>query len=126
MKRFGIVTLVLVIAVSMFGLTGCFNSGADGNVPEIIDPNIGIDDPAQEEQQDIKVGSGTYVGQIDNNSVEIIISGAPEEMASRAFRLSPEVRERFDQLGLQDNSPVKFEYYVDNQDQWMLVNIGPM
>jgi hypothetical protein len=29
-------------------------------------------------------------------------------------------------LGLEDNSPVKFEYAIYNQDQWMLMSIDPM
>lgn len=126
MKRFGIITLILVMAVSVFGLTGCLNSGPDANAPDIIDPLAKTEDPGQEEKQEIKTGTGTYVGQIDGNSVEIIVSGTAEETATRAFRLSPELREAFDQIGLQDNSPVKFEYYVDSDDQWLLMNIGPM
>jgi hypothetical protein len=125
MKKFGTITLVLLIALSLVGLTGCFNMGPDGNVPEIIDPN-GVDHSPQEDPKEIKVDTGTYVGQIDGNSVEIIISGVPEDMANRAFRLSPEIKEGFEQLGLQDNSSVKFEYYVDGQDQWILVRIDPM
>lgn len=126
MKRLGILTLMVVIAVSMFGLSGCFNIGGDVNVPEIVDPNNGVNHSPQEGTQEIKIDTGTYVGQIDGNSVEINISGVPDEMAARAFRLSPELKSGFDQLGLQDNTPVKFEFYVDNQEQWILVKIDPM
>lgn len=125
MKKLGIMALMVVIAVSMLGLSGCFS--IDGsNVPEIIVPNNGPDHSPQGEPQDIKVGTGTYVGQIDGNSVEISISGVPTDMAGRAFRLSPELRDVFGDLGIQENSPVKFEYYISNQDQWILVKIEPM
>lgn len=126
MKKVRTIILVIVIAVSMLGLAGCFNSGADGNIPDIIDPNAGINHSPQEDTQELKIGTGTYVGQIDNSSVEIIVSGVPEDMATRAFRLSPDLREGFEQQDLQNNTPVKFEYYVDSQDQWVLMNIGPM
>lgn len=126
MKKLRIFTLIFIVLVAIFGLGGCFNGGVDNSVPDIVVPNGGLEHSPQEDQEEILIGTGTYVGQIDNNSVEIIISGAPEDMATRAFRFSPELREKFDSLGLQDNSPVKFEYAIYNQDQWMLMSIDPM
>ena len=126
MKKTRIFTLMLILLVAVFGLVGCFSGGVDNSVPDIVVPNEGLDHSPQEDQEEIKVGTGTYVGQIDNNSVEIIISGVSEDVATRAFRFSPELREKFDGLGLQDNSPVKFEYVIYNQDQWMLMSIDPM
>lgn len=126
MKKFSVMTLVLILVVSMFGLTACFNFGTWEDVPDIVVPNEGINHSPQENQEEIKIGTGTYVGQIDGNSVEIIISGVPEDMATRAFRLSEELREVFDQIGIPDNSSVKFEYYIDSQEQWVLVNMDTM
>lgn len=126
MKKLRIFTLIFIVLVAIFGLGGCFNGGVDNSVPDIVVPNGGLEHSPQEDQEEILIGTGTYVGQIDNNSVEIIISGAPEDMATRAFRFSPELREKFDSLGLEDNSPVKFEYAIYNQDQWMLMSIDPM
>jgi hypothetical protein len=126
MKKRGSVALILIIVLSVFGLTGCFNGGVDEAVPDIIVPNNGADHSPQEEPKDIKIDTGTYVGQIDSNSIEINISGVPEDMASRALRFSPELKDVFEQLGIQDNTPVKFEYYVNSQEQWVLVKIDPM
>ena len=126
MKKLGIITSMLIIAMSILGLSGCFNGGVDESVPDILVPNNGADHSPQEDPQDIKIDTGTYVGQIDGNSVEINISGVPEDMAARAFRFSPELRDEFDQLNIQDNTPVKFEYYINSQEQWVLVRIDPM
>ncbi len=74
-------------------------------------------DYAQPEQEkpagELKRDSGTYLGQIDLHSIEIGISGVPEELAPRAFQLSSQVQEEFAGYGLETGDQVKFSYTVE-------------
>lgn len=79
------------------------------------------DDPDGEET---KTDSGTYVGLIDNNSIEIKISGAPEESSARAFRLGEEIREGFEErFGLTTGDEVRFNYIPKENEQPVLIEI---
>jgi hypothetical protein len=81
-----------------------------------------IADPA--EQQKMLTDSGTYVGQIDANSIEIKISGVPEEAASKAFQLEESLKDNFEQKhGLQSGDQVKFTYFVDEYERPILMTI---
>jgi len=69
------------------------------------------------------IDTGTYVGQIDNNFVEIKISGVPEEIGTKSFQLSDELKERFDSLGLKTNDTVRFTYISRENENRLLLNI---
>lgn len=72
----------------------------------------------------IKTDSGSYVGQADNNSVEIRISGVQDnELAFRVFKISEEVRLTFESLSLNKDDQVKFSYYEEDIGQPVLVKI---
>lgn len=72
----------------------------------------------------IKTDSGSYVGQADNNSIEIRISGVQDdEMAFRVFKISEEVRLAFESLSLNKDDQVKFSYYEKDIGQPVLVKI---
>ncbi len=105
-----------------------FNLGGDQTNDEgYVDPVSGTDEEkdAEEEIRDgqLMTDSGTYVGRIDMNSIEILISGAPPEKAARAFRLTEALRERFDDLGLREGEKVVFSYYINGYDQLVLTEI---
>ena len=72
---------------------------------------------------DVKKDSGRYEGQIDNNSIEIKISGVPEEIAARAFQLSPEIKENFAGYGLKGGEQVLFSYRENAPGQPVLIEI---
>ena len=74
-------------------------------------------------QRDLKTDSGRYTGQIDNNSIEVKISGTPDKVEARAFQLGAEVKEKFDGLGLKTNEEIKFEYYVDQYGRLVITEI---
>ncbi len=61
--------------------------------------------------------TGTYVGQIDNNSVEIIDADGNE----RAYRLTEEVREFLEVI--EENDPVTFSYYEKDNGQLILTKV---
>lgn len=75
-------------------------------------------------EQELLQGTGTYVGQIDSNSVEIEISGVPEEEAAKAFRLDESIKEDFEEKhGLQTGDKVSFTYLVDEYQRNVLKEI---
>lgn len=72
----------------------------------------------------IKTDSGSYVGQADNNSIEIRISGIQDDkFAFRVFKISDEVRTTFESLLLKKDDIVKFEYYEQSNGQPVLTGI---
>ncbi len=70
-----------------------------------------------------KKDSGTYVGQIDSNSVEIKISGVPNENAYRAFQLSEELKENLSSLEIQEGDAVLFTYTTNDQVRPVIIEI---
>jgi|GEM_PF-2108309 len=76
--------------------------------------------PAGEE---VKRDSGRYVGQIDNNFIEIKISGVPDSLAAKSFMLSEKVKAEFGKYGLKKDDEVMFGYYVNNHNQNIILEI---
>lgn len=66
----------------------------------------------------IRSDAGTYVGQIDNNSIEIKINSD-----AKAFQLSERVKENFEQLGLKKDDKVAFSYIPRANEQMMIIDI---
>lgn len=75
----------------------------------------------------IKTDTGTYTGQVDNNSIEIRISGVQDEsIAHRVFKISDEVRPTFEGMALEEGDMIKFQYYDVENQQPVLVSIERM
>ncbi|MGG4340245.1 hypothetical protein [Paenibacillus lautus] len=95
-------------AMLLMAITAC--GGEDPTSQPPANPNPIEDnvkepvEPGEEPKYEIKQGTGTYVGQIDNNSVEIETAEGPT-----AFRLS----EGMDQVisKLQGDESVSYEYW---------------
>jgi len=84
----------------------------------------GIDNADKEVKIMYKIDSGTYTGRADMNFIEIRISGVqPDEKAYRVFRLNEELRETFDEYGIEEGDQVKFSYYDDENGQGVIVSI---
>jgi len=75
------------------------------------------------EKNEVKKDTGTYVGQIDNNSIEVKISGVPEEKAAKVFRLEDKVRDNFQRFELETDDQVLFSYFENNDGQLVLTSI---
>lgn len=75
------------------------------------------------EKHEVKKDTGTYVGQIDNNSIEIKISGVPEEKAAKVFRLEDKVKDNFQHFELETDDQVLFSYFENNDGQLVLTSI---
>lgn len=74
----------------------------EGEKQEPVKPG----DPEEGQSTETKQGTGTYVGQIDNHSVEIETEDGPT-----AFRLGDHMNEAI--AGLQGNEEVAFEYFEE-------------
>jgi hypothetical protein len=75
------------------------------------------------EKDSVKNDTGMYVGLIDNHSIEIKISGVPDEHSAKAFELTDKVKDNFDKLGLNTGDRVHFTYYENNNGQRILTSI---
>ncbi len=73
-------------------------------------------------EEDIMIDSGTYVGRIDNNHIEIKISGVPEEISAKAFKLDAEIRDDIEEH-ISPEDQVKFEYYLNEDDVGVIIKI---
>jgi hypothetical protein len=70
-----------------------------------------------------KTDTGFFQGQIDNNFIEIAISGVPEEIATRVFALSDDIREEFGGMELNIGDVIKFQYYSNESEQNVIVKV---
>jgi len=133
------ITAILLAALAFGALAACAQNAAGSPglspspavSPQISDkpssPEVSPADPEATDSlaggDEIKTDSGRYVGQIDNNFIEIKISGVPDDIAAKVFMLSADMREDFEALGLETEDDVRFEYYVDADGHNVLVSI---
>jgi len=99
---------------------------ASQNNDEYASPSDMLLDMAEsgtELERDLKVATGAYQGQIDSNIIEITISGVPEEKATRAFVLSDEFKNEFENIHLSTSETIKFRYYIDVYERNVIVEI---
>ncbi|MGI6119894.1 MAG: hypothetical protein ACOYIB_04865 [Desulfosporosinus sp.] len=71
----------------------------------------------------VKTDSGRYNGQIDSNSIEIKISGVPDKMEPRVFRLSEPLKEKFNEYKLNSGDTIKFNYIVNEYGQTIITDL---
>lgn len=72
---------------------------------------------------ELKNGTGQYIGLIDQNSIEIKISGVPEEKAIMVFRLSASVKSKFDSYDLKNGDTVEITYLKNGYDQLVIMSL---
>ena len=70
-----------------------------------------------------KIDSGRYVGQLDINSIEIRISGVPEEVSPRVFRLSEVIKNNLEAYDLHKDDVVKFTYIPSEEGLPLIIAI---
>ena len=71
-----------------------------------------------------KQDSGRYIGQVDSNSIEIRISGVPDSIDPKVFRLSDDVKTQFNSYNLKTNDQIKFTYQENAHGQAVIVQIS--
>ena len=130
-----LISLLLLFAICVFGCTQNADlqeqpedstpteQTTDGSVVESPDQTTEEQMNGEEQAGETQTDSGRYTGQVDSNFIEIMISGVPEENAAKVFMLSPEIKENFDDLGLETGDNVRFDYYVNEYNQNVLIRI---
>ena len=111
------IVLLIVLALSISLLAACAT------------PSDPIDEETPQEpesQSEMLTDSGTYQGQADSNFIEIAISGVPEENAAKVFMLSPDLKESFEELGLEGGEVILFQYYINENEQNVIMEIELM
>jgi hypothetical protein len=73
------------------------------------------------EESGMTVEEVTYVGQIDNNSIETKLTNGQEE-EFMVFRLSEEVKEKFQQEDLEEGDQIRVQYRVEDNQANVLYN----
>jgi hypothetical protein len=101
--------IIILLCTWMVGCSSSNEPAGDNQQP----PGQNQTEPTDNnESEDIITDSGNFTGRIDSLSIEIHISGVPEdnENAYRAFELSEQLREDFDALGIETGDQVIFKY----------------
>ncbi len=75
------------------------------------------------EESDVRIDSGRFNGRIDTGSIEVRITGVPDAIPPRVFRLSDEVADRFDSYGLDEGDVIRFEFVTNEYDQDVILEI---
>ncbi len=129
-----IFVIVICICISISLLIGCGEENLNKDNTEIDNSDLEENnDDAQNNSEDtkemykdkyeVKIDSGRYIGQIDNNSIEIKISGKPDSFEPEAFRLGEEVKQGFSEYSLTKDDEIKFKYYINENDQKVIIFI---
>lgn len=130
MKKF----ILLYVALLVILLTSCATPKSETipeAVEEMIEENIeeDIDEELVDEEseqnktddieeislaEEIKIDTGRFKGLADANFFEVKISGVPDFIPPKMFMLTEEVREKFNELNLQQDDEIKIHYYETN------------
>lgn len=128
---------VILISICLFAslLIGCSNRSVDNNNP--VAEDVTNEDNKNNEQDnseddgkemykdkyEVKWDCGRYIGQIDNNTIEIKIIGKPDSFDPEAFRLEEEFKKDFSKYNLIENDEIKFKYYMNEDEQKVIIHM---
>lgn len=111
----GVIAALLIIMIIYYfnSLDIRFNPGPEG---EIVIPQIGTT---------IKTDLGRYQGLVDNNCIEIKLTGVPEILANRTFVIPEHLKISFEDMDLCHDDIIKFNYIENEHGQFVILNIFP-
>lgn len=117
MKRILILVAILLMLVSL--VTGCLNrenepEGENGKEPQNENQVENTEDDNITNKRLSQ--TGTYVGQVDNNFIEIQVDGKP-----MTFMLTEETRKSIEEIN--ENDEIDFVYYKNEHGQYVLTSI---
>ncbi|WP_326907146.1 hypothetical protein [Sedimentibacter sp. MB31-C6] len=92
----------------------------DENAPE---NNDSVTEDEEGVTEDIKIDTGKFNGLADVNFFEVKISGVPDSIPPKMFMLTDDVREKFENLNLQQDDEVKVHYYETSDGQLIVTDI---
>ena len=111
------VQVVLVISL-VFALTAC-------ETKDPVEENGDI--PVNGTSEEIKEDSATFLGLIDQNSIEVHITGTPIDVGTRAFRINENVKQQLEELEIEEGDEFYFRYepYAEEhvEGQYVIVHI---
>ncbi|ADL08714.1 protease complex subunit PrcB family protein [Thermosediminibacter oceani] len=79
------------------------------------------EEPQKPEGHKALKGEAVFLGQIDNNSIEV-----KEGDTFQVYRLSPDIKDRFDSFNLKENDRIQFMYYVNEHNQRVMTELKKM
>ncbi|TYP58827.1 hypothetical protein [Thermosediminibacter litoriperuensis] len=128
---FIILLVLLLVVIFINGYRKDFREPASGdNKPEVITERPGESDelsedetekPEEPEAPEALKGQAVYIGQIDDNSIEV-----KEGDSFQVYRLAPEIKDRFDSFNLKENDRIQFMYYVNENNQRVMTELKKM
>lgn len=130
-----IISSILVIFILFAIIPGCKGSSnvkdTNNTGEQVYDQNKSQSPEDDGEETDstsddippLQTDTGKYQGQIDSNFIEIEISGVPKENAAKVFMLSDELKEKFYRVEPSTNDVIKFEYYTNENNQNVIVEL---
>jgi len=113
-------TAVFLLVLVVLLLGGCGAAKPEPQNTPNSQPKIKSD---QSVKPEVKTDSGRYVGQIDGNSIEIKVSGVPDELAARAFQLNDQLKAHFQELDLEEGDDIRFNFYERKNQQPLIIDI---
>ena len=123
----------IIMVLMLAGISGCLQYGS--GKPDQLNGSQTTEEPEARpliseateakvsHDKDSKTDSGRYVGQADNNFIEVQISGVPDTKDFKVFMLSKELKKTFEALKLETGENIKFQYYVNDNNQNVIVSI---
>ncbi len=106
--------LIILLCTVLVGCNGNNEIPGHNNQPPEQSESVPIDN---EESNDLLTDSGAFAGRIDDLSIEIHISGVPDDNGYRAFELSEQLRKDFDSYGFESGDQVRFKYQPGPEGQ---------
>ncbi|MEW5785051.1 MAG: DUF3221 domain-containing protein [Bacillota bacterium] len=80
------------------------------------------EDNAEDESQDLHIDSGRFAG-LEGDTIAVKISGVPDEIGPKEFRLAEELRDNFAQYALEPDDVIEFSYIIDEQGEAVIVEL---
>ena len=75
---------------------------------------------------DYGIDSGRYVGRVDNNFIEVKITGVPDEIGGRVFQIGDAIMEDFEDLNLNEGDLIRFRFVSEREQQPVIIEIEKM
>ncbi len=99
------------------------NEEIEQDEENVLEKNDSATEDEKDNVEDIKIETGTFNGLADVNFFEVKISGVPDSIPPKMFMLTDDVREKFQNLNLQQDDEIKIQYYETSDGQLIVTDI---
>ncbi len=73
--------------------------------------------------EDFIIDSGRYMGQVETELIEVKISGTPDELPAKRFRLTAEAARLINKLALNAEEDIRFRYLPDQESDGLIFDL---